>query len=77
MKYADLSTWLENDAAHHCVIEERGDKKNLVKFHMMMTLTSSITREFATETICPVHRHFITAVYTTNLMAGFMICKVY
>ena len=31
MKYADLSTWLENDAAHHCVIEERGDKKNLVK----------------------------------------------
>ena len=31
MTYADFADWLENDAAHHCVVEERGDKKNLVK----------------------------------------------
>ena len=31
VKYKDLPRWLENDAAHHCVVEEKGDKKNLVK----------------------------------------------
>ena len=31
MRIEDLSQWIENDEAHHCVVEEKGDKKNLVK----------------------------------------------
>ena len=28
---ADLADWLENDADRHCTVEERGDRKHLVK----------------------------------------------
>ena len=31
MKYEDLADWLENDADRHCTVEERGDRKHLVK----------------------------------------------
>ena len=62
MTYADFADWLENDAAHHCVVEERGDKKNLVKIPYDDDV---------------VHRHFITAVFTINLTANFMTCKAY
>ena len=31
MRIEDLSQWIENDEVHHCVVEEKGDKKNLVK----------------------------------------------
>lgn len=31
MTYTDLADWLENDADRHCIVEERGDRKNLIK----------------------------------------------